>query len=78
MWYQTTHGHCYKYIVHRMCSCIPYKGYMHLYKPWRPKGFFNWESSQVSQLALSASFEYQCYESTATLNIFTLTLRGST
>ena len=31
----------------------------------------------MSYLALSASFEYLCYGSTAILNIFTITVRGS-
>ena len=48
MWYQTTHGHCYKYIVHRMCSFIPYKAYMYLINRGDQRGFFNWKSSQVS------------------------------
>ena len=38
-------------------------------KPWRRKGFLNLKSSQMSQLALSASFEYLCYGSTPIVNI---------
>ena len=32
----------------------------------------------MSQLALSASFEYLCYGTTAIIHIFTLTVRGLT
>ena len=39
--------------------------------------FLNLKSSQLSQLALSDSFEYLCYGSTAIRNIFTLTVRRS-
>ena len=39
-----------------------------LYKPQRPKSY----------LSLSGSFEYLCYGSTATIYIFTLSVRGST
>ena len=38
--------------------------------------FFNLKSSEMSYLALSASFEYLCYESKAIRYIFTLTLRA--
>ena len=31
----------------------------------------------MSQLALSASFEYLCYGSTSVINTFTLTVRGA-
>ena len=41
-------------------------------------GFFNLKSSFMSWSALSDSFEYLCYGSTAIRNIFTLTVRGST
>ena len=41
-----------------------------MYKPWRPKGFINLKSSfKMSQLALSASFDYLCYGSTVIINI---------
>ena len=32
---------------------------------------FSWKSSDMSQSALSDSFEYLCYGSTASINIFT-------
>ena len=40
--------------------------------------FFNLKSSYMSYLALSDSFEYTCYESTAITNILMLTVREST
>ena len=49
----------------------------YVYKPWRPKSFFNSKLCQTSYLALSASFEYICYGCTAIINIFTLTVRES-
>ena len=39
---------------------------------------FNLKASQMSYLALSASFECLCYRYTAIRNMFTLTLWGST
>ena len=41
-----------------------YKAEILLYKLWRPKGFYNFNSSLLSQLALAASFEYLCHGST--------------
>ena len=39
------------------------------------KSFFNLKSLQMAQLALSDSFEYICYESTAIINILILAVR---
>ena len=36
------------------------------------------KSSYISQLALSASFEYLCYGFTAIINILLFSVRGST
>ena len=48
--------------------------------PGDQRVIFNLKSSSMSWLALSDSFEYQCYMygSTANGNMFTLTVRGST
>ena len=43
-------------------------------KPWRPKGFIQFKII----INVLVSFEYLCYESTVTLNIFAVTVRGST
>ena len=32
-----------------------------MHKPWKPNGVFQFESTYLSQLALSASFEYVLY-----------------
>ena len=45
-----------------------------LYPPW--SFFFNLKSSQMSYLALSASFEYLWYGFTAIINILILSARG--
>ena len=37
---------------------------------------FNLESTQISPLALSVSFEYLCYESTAIINCLITSVRG--
>ena len=42
----------------------PYSVEIFLYKPWRPKVFFNLKSSYTS-LALSTLFDYLCCGSTA-------------
>ena len=50
----------------------------YFYKPSKIKVFVKLKSLQKSQSALSASFEYLCYGSTANINSFTLTVHGST
>ena len=49
---------------------------MFLYKPWRPKGFQISKHHTFLMVALSASFAYLFYWSTAIRNMFTLTQRG--
>ena len=48
-----------------------YNAGIFLYKPWRPKGFFQFEII-INVLVSSASFEYTylCYEYVAIINIF--------
>ena len=53
----------------------PYNPEICLYKPWRPKGFFNLKSTSMSYLALSDSFEYLCYGSAALIQISILLAR---
>ena len=43
-----------------------------LYKAWKPKIFFRFENIIISQLALSASFEYLCCGSKVVINILIL------
>ena len=56
----------------------PHNAEIFVYKPWRPEGFFNSKSSEMSYLhvAISGSFEYLCYGSTAIRNILILAVRG--
>ena len=54
----------------------PYNAEIFLYKPWRPTIFFNLKSSKMSSLALSDSFEYLCYGSTAIINLLILSVLG--
>ena len=49
-----------------------------LYKPWKPKGFIQFEIIINVLVIQSDSFEYLCYGSTIIINIFTFTVRGST
>ena len=44
-----------------------------MYKPLITKGYFQFEII----INCLVSYEYLCYESTAIINIFTLTMRGS-
>ena len=55
-----------------------YNAEIFLYKPWISKSFFNFNSSYMSQLVLSASFKNLCYVSTAIINCLILLVRGST
>ena len=55
----------------------PLKRWIFLCKQWRPKGFFQLEIIR-NELALYDSFEYLCYRFTVIINIFTLTVCGST
>ena len=49
-----------------------------MYKPWRSKGFFQFEIIINVLVSFTASFEYLCYRSTAIINYFTISVRGPT
>ena len=58
-----------------VCDVLnPYNAEIFLHKPWKLKGFYQ---AEISQSALSASFEYLCYGSMAIIHILILSLRGS-
>ena len=68
-----------KLLSHWSPTCIiPYNAEILLYKPWGPKGYFLFEI--IINILVNAfdPFEYLCYESAAIINMFTLTVRGST
>ena len=47
----------------------PYTAKICLYKPWKPKGFFQFEIIINILVSPSSSFECICYGSTAIINI---------
>ena len=49
-----------------------------VYTSWRLNGLFQFEIIINVLVSFSTSLEYLCYGSTAIINIFTLTVRGST